>query len=286
MPCQAKRAALFAEKLVEEVLAKVPHRHHVFTIPRALRGLFERDRRLLGLLSRTAYDAISKTFRAVLDRKDVRPGVVASIQTFASFAANFRPHVHALVSEGAFDPDGAFLPLPSLDTSAIEELFRRLLLARLHRAERLSESFMEKLLAWSPSGFSLAATQLVMPDEPQRLERLARYLTRAPVPIDSVDDDGGGQIKVATPPDPSTGTTARVLDPLDWIHAVTSQIPDRGKHAVRYYGAYANKVRSLRRKRAQNQAPTGPGDEATPSSRARKAPSLGGGEAPAEITGA
>ena len=36
--CQAKRAALFAEKLVEEVLEKVPHRHHVFTIPRALRA--------------------------------------------------------------------------------------------------------------------------------------------------------------------------------------------------------------------------------------------------------
>ena len=61
--CQAKRAALFAEKLVEEVLAKVPHRHHVFTIPRALRGLFERDRRLLGLLSRTAYDAILRRLR-------------------------------------------------------------------------------------------------------------------------------------------------------------------------------------------------------------------------------
>ena len=56
--CQAKRAALFAEKLVEEILEKVPHRHYVFTIPKALRGLFERDRRLLGLLSRTAYDAI------------------------------------------------------------------------------------------------------------------------------------------------------------------------------------------------------------------------------------
>ena len=150
--CQAKRAALFAEKLVEEILEKVPHRHYVFTIPKALRGLFERDRRLLGLLSQTGYDAILRSFRAVFGRKDVRPGVVVSIQTFGAFAANFHPHLHCIVTEGVFTPEGEFLSLETLDTSAIEELFRRLLLARLHGAERLSEAFMQKLLAWSPSG--------------------------------------------------------------------------------------------------------------------------------------
>jgi hypothetical protein len=133
------------------------------------------------------------------------------------------------VTEGAFSPQGEFLPLETLDTWAIEELFRRLLLARLHRAERLSQTFMEKLLAWSPSWFSLNATQLVMPDEPQRLERLARYLTRAPLRIDAAEQDDSGQIRIATPLDPMTGATERILDPLDWIRALTTQIPDRGR---------------------------------------------------------
>ena len=57
-----------------------------------------------------------------------------------------------------------------------------------------------------------------------------------PLDIDSVDEDGGAHIKVATPPARSTGATARILDPLDWIHAVTNQIPDRGKHASAYSG--------------------------------------------------
>ena len=68
----------------------------------------------------------------------------------------------------------------------IEERFRRLLLKRLHRAERLSEEFMNRLLQWNPSGFSVYAEQLVWDDEPQRLEKLARYLTRAPVRVDGV----------------------------------------------------------------------------------------------------
>src|SRR5438552_19201562 len=49
------------------------HRYwRTFTIPKAIRGLFERDRRLLGLLSRTAYEAVRKSFQALFARKDVR----------------------------------------------------------------------------------------------------------------------------------------------------------------------------------------------------------------------
>jgi hypothetical protein len=269
--CQAKRAALFAEGLVED-LAGVPHRHWTFTIPRALRGLFERDRRLLGLLSRTAYDAILRTLRAVFARKDVRPGVIASIQTFGSFA-NFHPHLHCLVTEGVFTAAGEFLPLETIDTSAVEELFRRLLLVRLHRAERLSESFMEKLLGWSPSGFSCCATEVIPPADKERLERLARYLTRAPLRLDAVVEDEEGRIRLATPLDPATGATERILDPLDWIHAVTSQIPDRGKHAVRRYGAYANRVRAWRKPKVQTGAEisAGPAEEVAAFTKARKA---------------
>jgi hypothetical protein len=65
---------LFAEKLTTEILAPVPPRHWTFSIPRALRGIVERDRKLLGLLSRTAYVAILKTFQALFERTDVRPG--------------------------------------------------------------------------------------------------------------------------------------------------------------------------------------------------------------------
>ena len=86
--CQAKRSVLFAEKLISEILAPVPHRHWTFSIPRVLRGLIERDRRLLGLLSQTAYAAILKTFQAFFDRPDVRPGCVISLQTFGP--DNFR----------------------------------------------------------------------------------------------------------------------------------------------------------------------------------------------------
>ena len=37
-----------------------------------------------------------------------------------------------------------------------------------------------------------------------------------------------------------------MLDPLEWIHLITAQIPDPRIHLTRSYGAYANKVRNTR----------------------------------------
>ncbi len=161
-----------------------------------------------------------------------------------------------MVTEGVFTPQGEFLPLPTPATyilADIEERFRKLLLKRLHRAERLSETFMNKLLEWNPSGFSVhaepafakatAGRQLVYDDEIQKLENLARYLTRAPINLGSITQTPEGQVYVTTPPHPLTGNTVLVLDALDWIHAICQQIPDRGQHLYRYYGAYSNRTR-------------------------------------------
>lgn len=278
--CQAKRSAAFAEKLVEEILAPVPHRHYIFTIPKALRGLFQRDRRLLGLLSRCAYDAVKRCLGELFGRKDLRPGAVLSLQTFGSFAANFHPHVHALISDGVFTPAGEFLPLASLDTRAIEELFRRLVLARLHAAERLSESFLERLLAWSPSGFSVHAEQVAPADDRARLERLARYITRAPMRLDALELIEEDVVRVRTPPNPRSGETECRLDLLDWVHAVVSQLPDARQHVVRYFGAYSCRGHMAPRPRPlteptmtapdanEDAAPSGDPPRATPARRA------------------
>ena len=91
-------------------------------------------------------------------------------------------------------------------------------------------------MSWRPSGFSINARHLVMPHERQRLERLARYLTRPALSMASVKLAEDGRVCVDTPPDPRTGDSVKRLDVLDWIHAIASQIPDPRTHVTRYYG--------------------------------------------------
>ena len=56
--CQSKRSALFGEWLVEAVLLDVPHRHVVFTVPKRLRGLIERERGLHGVMAQAAWEVL------------------------------------------------------------------------------------------------------------------------------------------------------------------------------------------------------------------------------------
>ena len=63
---------LLAHRLKDEVLAEVPHRQWVFTIPKRLRVYFRYDRKLLGKLCRAAYDTVCDVFEAG-DRRRQRP---------------------------------------------------------------------------------------------------------------------------------------------------------------------------------------------------------------------
>jgi hypothetical protein len=236
--CQAKRAALFGIHLAETILAPYPHTHVVFTVPKVLRGLFQRDRRLLGILSRSAFRALREVMHDQFERTDVVPGFVASLQTFGSFL-NWQPHVHSLVSEGAFTAEGEFLTLWQLDTDAVEARFREYVIRGLQDADRLSDEFAENLRSWEHSGFDVFAGRQMTVTANRTIEEMGRYMTRPPVTQDRPEVLADGRVLMPTPPHPVTGATEIILDPLELVHRIVMQIPDKGSHMVRYYGAYS-----------------------------------------------
>ncbi len=247
--CQAKRAALFAEHLGQEILAPVPHRHIIFTIPKALRGLMLRERRLLGVLARCAFQTMKTAYAAIAGAPACqgKPGMVASLQTFGAFA-NWNPHIHAIVTDGLLEKGGNFTPLPCPPAELLEEVFRRLLLRQLSAESRLHDATVARLLSWKHSGFSVYARQGLAKPDSDHTQHIARYLTRAPVRLDALAITDSGAALLTTPPDPRSKDSEIEFDPLDWVHAICTQIPDKGQHLVRYYGAYANRVRSSYRR--------------------------------------
>ena len=125
--CHAKRLEVGADWLHHELLFAVPHRQYVYTVPKRLRPFFVHDRRLLGQLSRVAYRTLRDFMRATLREPDVVPGVVACIQTHGS-VVNWHPHLHCLVTDGAFRVDGTFLHLGYHEIEVLTEAFRRAVL--------------------------------------------------------------------------------------------------------------------------------------------------------------
>lgn len=80
--CHQKRTLVLAYHLNEDVLADVSHRQFVFTIPKRLRIYFRYDRKLLGKLSKAAWETVRDVFQDEVDCDEVSPAMIAGIQTF------------------------------------------------------------------------------------------------------------------------------------------------------------------------------------------------------------
>ena len=152
--CHAKRLALWGMWLEETLLADVPHRQVVLTVPKRLRPYFLYDRKLLGELSRVAARTVTSFIRATVGEKDLSVGIVSSIQTHGSLA-NWHPHLHLLVTDGGFRPDGTFVHLPLHDVATLTEAFRRAVLKMFVKRELMDIETAQGMLNWPHSGFHM-----------------------------------------------------------------------------------------------------------------------------------
>jgi Putative transposase len=253
--CHQKRVLQFGAWVADEVLAPVPHRQYVFTVPKMLRVYFRRDRRLLGKLSRCAADAMKTLFRAASKDTKAVPGIIVVIQTYGDLV-NFHPHLHALVSDGVFTPTGWFVAFPKIDLYVLEHLFRHRVLRLLLRERRIDEAVIRKLLGWRHSGFSLHNAVRIGAGDTEGRSGVAEYILRSPFSLEKVRYQARtGTIIYQSKMHPVLKRNFEVFSAPDWLAALTAHIPNAGEHLVRYYGWYSNVNRGKRRK-AQGEDPS------------------------------
>jgi len=155
--CHQKRALQTAHWVSREVCAPVAHRQFVFTIPKRLRIYFRFDRRLLGLLCQAAWAVVKTVLQSVSGRPDAAAGMIGAIQTFGDLI-HWHPHIHALVAEGVFLPDGKFLKLPKLASPAgagFLKLWEKAVFDLLLSEDKITEEVVANIRSWRHSGFSV-----------------------------------------------------------------------------------------------------------------------------------
>jgi len=263
--CSQKRTLLFGLHVADDVCLSVPHRQFVWTVPKRLRIFFRYHRDLLQQLPRLAWQSILQTYRDLLG-DEATPGGVLVIQTFGSLM-HFHPHVHGLITDGAFTPDGQFHPIP---INLTHEPFRRIWEDNVFRllldAGRIDHTVVSQIRSWRHSGFSVDRSVRLPAGDRDGLERLAQYMARSPFSLTRLlRITRTGQVVYHAEkhrphrfPDPAAedlfGGVARnyqVFDPLDFLAELTQHIPNQGEHLVRYYGYYSNKTRGARGLRAK-----------------------------------
>ena len=106
---------------------------------------------------------------------------------------------------------------------------------------------LELLDSWKSghTGFSAHNRVTVAPGDGEGLERLARYLLRAPLSLERLELDGS---VAHYRHERATKRRGEAFDAHDFLARLLQHIPAPRLHLVRYYGHYANAARAKRRK--------------------------------------
>jgi len=236
--CGAKRAVKFAEHVYDQVIEDVPHRHTVFTIPKRLRVFFKYDRKLLSLLFRAAWRALSEA----LGIDDRELAAIFTVQT-AGEALNYHPHLHGLVADGYWR-NGAFTRFSEIDLKALTEAFTEQVLAQLHKRELITDADVAQILSQEHTGFSVwMGDPFHDPFHDKESEQfVARYIERAPLSLEklSIQDD----IVTYTTKDGA----AHEFDALEFLATLSAHVPKTYESITRYYGRYSSRRRGERAK--------------------------------------
>jgi len=197
-----------------------------------------------------------------------------SVQSFGG-ALNCNPHVHALLPDGVFVEGDAVLTFAELspptqqDVEGLAERIARRLGAIARRRigdERLVDEDEALLHAASAealrlpgiaghaeidprhlcarvNGFTLHAGRSVEAHDRDALERLLRYILRAPFSAErfSLDDKGLVHYRLRKPWPGPGGTTDLVLEPLSLMRRLAALVPRPYTNLFRYFGVFSNR---------------------------------------------
>ena len=133
--------------VAEDVCFPVAHRQVVFTIPKRLRIHARFDRKILGKLSSCTWACIKAEARRMLGREDVVPGMIAAIQTFGTLL-HWNPHIHSLLTCGAYTPDGEFLELPEFDMDRLLVAWQEAVFTLYLAEGKIEPEVAENIRSW------------------------------------------------------------------------------------------------------------------------------------------
>jgi hypothetical protein len=248
--CGAKRCVAWARWVATTLARRVPHRQVVVTLPKILRPYFRYERSLLTELSRWVYECVCELLGTLAD-EPVRPGCVSVLEQ-AGNLLDPQPHLHQIVTSGAFDHSGCrFYPAPDELWRLLEERVRTKVLEELLDRGLITRERREMLLSWRHSGFSVHVGREAAADDRDGLERIARYARRLHVADSRVHyDEQKDRVLYSSGKKvhPKYKANFRVFEARDFVAHLAGFIPDPYHHETIAYGEYSNVVRGLRLK--------------------------------------
>lgn len=260
--CQASAAKRWLEARQLELLP-VDYYHVVFTLPAVIGDIaYQNKREVYGILFKAAAETL-RTIAADPKHLGANIGVTMVLHTWGS-ALTHHPHVHCIIPGGGFSSDGQqwvacrkgfFLPV-----RVLSRLFRRLFLEKLNSAYRNgdlhffghqsvlnhSQTFAETLQPLRQQEWVVYAKRPFAGPE-SVLAYLSRYTHRVAIAnsrLVKVDSSGVTFTWKDYREKEQRRAKTMTLTVDEFIRRFLLHVLPRGLHRIRYYGFFANALRT------------------------------------------
>lgn len=236
--CGRARAAQAAAQAQARLL-NVRHRHLTFSVPRELRPLLFRNRRLLAVVARAAAQATLSAVGRRCRQHPPRPGVMATVHT-AGRDLQFHVHVHVLCTEGGLRADGVWQPVTFFPLPQYRRLWQQHLLTLLRRTlkgDRGAQRLIGRLYRQYPHGFIVHVMSRYRNGR-QAAAYCCRYTGRPPLSERRLVAYDGQQVTLAYRDYRDGQAQTLTLSAHQFLLRLVQHLWPRYMRAVHYYGLY------------------------------------------------
>lgn len=105
--------------------------------------------------------------------------MIGAIQTHGQLL-HWHPHIHTLITCGAWTTEGEFLELPELDRERLLVAWQDAVFELYLSEAKIDPAVVENMRTWKHSDFSVDQSVFLPAGDQAGIERLIQYMTRCP----------------------------------------------------------------------------------------------------------
>jgi hypothetical protein len=228
------------------ILPDVPYLGICFTVPDVLRPFFRQNRDLLHDLPALGAEVIQQWVKL---RYGVGVLIMVVQQTFGGYL-NFHPHLHVIVSAGGLHKRNGWIgglrfnsgPLMRMWRYAVITYLRQALRTGLLRSDLQPEQLRQFLKSQYERPWIIHIGRRT--SKRQLLGYAGRYLRRPPIAMGALINVTDSEVEFWAK-DSRQKRRVRLRQPIaEFVSALSEHVPDRYRHAVRYFGLLAPRAKS------------------------------------------
>lgn len=224
---------------------QIPHRHLVLSIPSILWPYLKQDRNLWKVYMDSAIDACNDYFPKLMRKHNANVGIIVILHPFGK-DMKFQPHLHLIVTEGAFCNNGKFIKQEFIPARNFARVWQYHVSKNLQSAGVPNEIFTYTFNEYD--GFYVWVHKAGRIKNPKLIAKyLGRYVRHPAIANSRLTYFNGINVGFFYEEHRETDVIRhdKVMKVDDFISALLQHIPEHQFKMIRYYGAYARRTKRI-----------------------------------------